>query len=400
MPRFIAIPVGQGDAFYLERKGFSLLVDGGRSRFALPSLFQVATKTDGVNVVLCTHNDADHANGILGFLEGGLRCDELWLPGRWLGALPDVLRPFVEVFRELVDDIAETDISSNMETAKPSLSPIEAYAYAERIHDRLTDAPATEEELSIAENGWPESYLQMLEQAEPWEALWHWLGPWEPEDWPFWPCYAYRWLEPAGVQLLWSAIDAAGRIRAIATEAFQRGIPVRWFEFDTATPSGGRPELQPINAREIAGVRPRVGPLLARLALTVSNKESLVFCSPGTEDHPGVLFTADSDLAGVSLPSRLDGAIVTAPHHGSEANANAYRTVIAASNSPTSITWVRSDGRYKRRPGSTYLGLASRRLCTICRRAGGSSTTKQTVQLYSRGGVWVRHRETRVCSCQ
>jgi len=84
MPRFIAIPVAQGDAFYLEREGFSVLTDGGRSRSDLPSRFQAVTKTDGVNVILCTHNDADHANGILGFLEGGLRCEEVWLPGRWL----------------------------------------------------------------------------------------------------------------------------------------------------------------------------------------------------------------------------------------------------------------------------------------------------------------------------
>lgn len=398
MPRFIAIPVAQGDAFYLEREGFSLLVDGGRSRSALPSLFQVATKTDGVNVVLCTHNDADHANGILGFLEAGLRCEEVWLPGRWLGALPDVLRPFVEVFRELVDNIEETGIPSNMETAQPSPSLIEAYA--ERKGDRLTDGPATGEGPPIAENGWPESYVQMLEQAEPWDFPTHWLGPWDPEDWPFWPCRHYRRLGPAGVQLLWSAIDAAARIRAIATEAFHRGIPVRWFEFDTATPSGGVPALQPMNAREVARVRPRVGPLLAWLALTESNKESLVFWSPPTEHHPGVLFAADSDLAGVGLPSQLDGAIVTAPHHGSEANANAYRAVAAASNDSPSITWVRSDGRYRSRPGSTYLGLASRRLCTICRRPGGSSTTKQTVRLYSRGGAWTRHQASRVCSCQ
>jgi hypothetical protein len=41
------------------------------------------------------------------------------------------------------------------------------------------------------------------------------------------------------MQLLWSAIDAANRIRAIAIEAFHRGIPVRWFEFDSANPKGG-----------------------------------------------------------------------------------------------------------------------------------------------------------------
>ena len=294
MARFIAIPVAQGDAFYLERDGFSVLIDGGRSRSALPSMFQVVTKIDGVNVILCSHNDADHANGLLGFLEAGLRCEEVWLPGRWLGALPDVLKPFVEVFIELVGNIVETDGSPNVETPDSSLSSIEAYA--ERMRIPLSDAPAIEKGPFVEENGWPESYLQMLEQAAPWEGPLHWLGFRDPEDWLFCLHRHYRQIGWADVQLLWSAIEAAGRIRAIAIEAFHRGIPVRWFEFDTAAPSGGVMALQPINARQVARVRPRIGPLLDWLALTVSNKESLVFWSPSTEHHPGVLFTADSDL--------------------------------------------------------------------------------------------------------
>jgi hypothetical protein len=399
MPRFIAIPVAQGDAFYLEREGFSALIDGGRSRPALPSMFQAVTKTDGVNVVVCTHNDADHANGILGFLEAGLRCEEVWLPGRWLSVLPDVLKPSVQVFDELVENISKTNSSSNIETPQSNLSPLEAYA--ERVGRSSTDAPASEEELSVAADGWPESYLEMLEQAEPWEVPSHWPRLWDTKDWLFWVDGCYRRFGSAGAQLLWSAIDAAGRIRAIATEAFHRGIPVRWFEFDTGKPSGGVAALQPLNAREVARVALRVGPLLARLALTVWNEESLVFWSPPTEHQPAVLFTADSDLAGVSLPAQLDCAKATAPHHGSEANANAYRAVAAAvQNGLQSMTWVRSDGRYRSRPGSSYLGLASRRLCTLCRRAGGSSTAKQAVHLYSRGGVWVRHPASRVCSCQ
>jgi hypothetical protein len=396
MPRFIAIPVGQGDAFYLERQGFSVLIDGGRSRSDFPSMFQGVTKADGVNVVICTHNDADHANGILGFLDAGLRCDELWLPGCWLGALPAVLKPFVEVFVDLINNIAETDNLSNMEG---SPSPIEAYA--ERMRGSLVDAHTTEEELSVEEDGWPESYLQMLERAEPWDVHPYWLGSWDPEDWTFWPYRHCRRLGLAGVQLLWSAIDAAARIRAVATKTFHRGIPIRWFEFNTAAPSGGVSALQPINAREIVRVRPPVGSLLAMLALTEANKESLVFWSPPTGRHPGVLFTADSDLANVHLPFQLDRAIVTAPHHGSEANANAYSALRGgASFSSASITWVRSDGRYRSRPGNTYLRLASRRLCTICRRSRGSSTTKQAVHLYSRGGAWIPHAASRVCSCQ
>lgn len=338
MPRFIALPVGQGDAFYLEREGLSVLIDGGRSRTALPSVFQATTRRHGVDVIVCTHNDADHAGGILGFLESGLGCKEVWLPGRWLRALPDLLRPFVEVFVELADNIAESDFVANMEG--PQSSPELLEAYSERIHDdRAEDSPPGDS-LSIPEHGWPESYLEMLEQAEPWGDPSYWPGPWPLETWLSWVYLPSPRLGPAGVLLLCSAINAAARIREIATQAFHRGIPVRWFEFDISKPSGGVPALQPVNAREIARVSPRVGPLLQWLALTVSNQESLVFWSPTTEQHPGVLFTADSDLANAGMPSQLSSAIVTAPHHGSEANANAYSAVAKATNDHLLVTWV------------------------------------------------------------
>ena len=68
MPRFVAIPVGQGDAFYLDRGEWSVLVDGGRSKNTFGATFQTTTGATAVDVVVCTHNDADHANGILGFL--------------------------------------------------------------------------------------------------------------------------------------------------------------------------------------------------------------------------------------------------------------------------------------------------------------------------------------------
>ncbi len=161
------------------------------------------------------------------------------------------------------------------------------------------------------------------------------------------------------------------------------------------------PALQAINAHPVARVRPRVGSLLAWLALTVSNKESLVFWSPPIERHPGVLFTADSDLKDIRLPTHLNRAIATAPHHGSKANANAYKAVeTTAQDGFPSITWVRSDGRDRSRPGGTYLGLAARRLCTRCRHAGGGWTTEQAVYLYSCKGAWTRHRTSQVCSCQ
>ncbi|MHB8455409.1 MAG: hypothetical protein ACYDDO_12095 [Acidiferrobacterales bacterium] len=98
-------------------------MDGGRSRSGFPSLFQTITQADGVDVVICTHNDADHVNGILGFIEAGLRCDEVWLPGRWLTVLPNVLEPLGNVVVGLAQEISEIKISANIEEARAGLSP-------------------------------------------------------------------------------------------------------------------------------------------------------------------------------------------------------------------------------------------------------------------------------------
>jgi beta-lactamase superfamily II metal-dependent hydrolase len=83
-----------------------------------------------VDIVVCTHNDADHANGILGFLEAGLRCKEVWLPGRWLSTLPDVLKPFAGVFDELVNDVVQWEAALDRKEWPAGLSPLEVYRNA------------------------------------------------------------------------------------------------------------------------------------------------------------------------------------------------------------------------------------------------------------------------------
>jgi hypothetical protein len=361
-------------------------------------MFQTMTGSRSVNVLVCTHNDADHANGVIGFLESGLACDEVWLPGRWLGALPGVLGSFTDLFVSLAEEVAQEKLAEDLEHQLwEGTTPLEQLA--ERLPDRPQDGE-TDDGLPLGEDGWPESLREELEQADSWDSStgWPWLV--HPKLWPHtvYPFPPYPPIGPARIRLLWSVIEAARKVRAIAIAAFHRGIPVRWFEYDFNHPRGGRAELEPLNARAIARFRPFTGLLLHFLALTVSNKESLVFWSPGTDDFPGVLFTADSDLNNVRLPRDIAGAIATAPHHGSEANANAYSAVAAACDA-ASLKWVRSDGRYRSRPGLSYLKVAGRRLCTICRLRGGGSSTKRPVHLFTRRGDWIRHRATAICAC-
>src|SRR5262245_54169445 len=113
-------------------------------------MFHAITRADGVNVAICTHNDADHANGILGFLEVGFRCDEVWLPGCWLSALPDVLKPLVEVFVELANNVAQSSIVTNTEERLTEFTPLEAYY--EQVRDSESELTESDAWISVPDD--------------------------------------------------------------------------------------------------------------------------------------------------------------------------------------------------------------------------------------------------------
>jgi hypothetical protein len=269
-------------------------------------------------------------------------------------------------------------------------------AYAEGIQSDEASQPDAQGSEGLSDDGWPDSCRALLEGVADERAL--------ALPIPFPVLDEYRQLahwcwrgDDNRCALLWSAIAAADRIRQIATLAFHRGVRIRWFEFTTTEPSGGTPGvLEPINAKELR-LKRRSGRLLDALALTVSNRESLVFWSPPGAAHPGVLFTADSDLMSVTLPTNMQGAIVTAPHHGSEANAHAYGQVTAAVGTGPSACWVRSDGRFRARPGQTFLALPQgQRSCTLCR--SPKPMGKDAVHFSVTNQAWSPN-PPRVCSC-
>ena len=225
---------------------------------------------------------------------------------------------------------------------------------------------------------------------------------------PFYPLYWDIFLiekDPAKREIFLAAIDAAKRIREIAVEAFHRGIRVRWFQHCPTSPCGGTKRLRPINAREIKQYSVDSGDkdLLNFLALSVSNKQSLVFYAPGEKDEGSVLFTADSDLYGINLTQQLSqklkNALVTSPHHGSDANCDAYGKVNAAAGPDAATRWVRSDGRFSSRPGKAYLTTQQPRYCTMCRANPKNFTAKQSVELAYTAQGWSPCLRTKTCSC-
>ncbi|HWP56930.1 MAG TPA: MBL fold metallo-hydrolase [Candidatus Acidoferrales bacterium] len=407
--RFVAVPVGQGDAFFLETPDGSVLVDAGKSMQGFAKLFTKVTGRSGVDILVCTHNDADHANGVLGFLEMGLACNEVWLPGRWLRALPHALNPTPEVFEALIDQARVAKHTVEELRRKESDLP-ERRRLIEIYGDHVAEQGLLREERQVSDestadnhrtvDGWPPKIIEALESAaEGPDDIYPvgWLTPswWFPNFWGY--CIG---LEPMAAGLLVGALEAAQRIRNIALAAFHQGVAVRWFEYDISNPAGGNHWLRPLNAKAVAYVPPPpLGRLFSLLALTTANRESLVFYANTGAQTPPVLFTADSDLKGIYLPP-LAGAIVTAPHHGSEANRGAYTAVqMAAGSAAATITWIRSDGRFRARPGASYIGAPGRRICTLCR-SPMNPKRQQRIYLYARNNRWIRGPRVARCCCQ
>ncbi|MCX2728168.1 MBL fold metallo-hydrolase [Thermomicrobium sp. 4228-Ro] len=389
--RFIALPVGQGDAFYLETDAGSVLVDGGRSAQQLPDLFCRYVRRTYVDILIVTHNDSDHVNGILGFLESKFEAGEIWLPGRFVQVLPHLVQESAEsIVLSLLEQASLTSPEYLQQLASEEtdgFTLLERYGaiVAQRNPDELLE---NSESIVAEDSGWPPELLDWItERSDLPEFV-------EPSVYTLllrelFSTFWYHQLLPVHRLLAYTALRAAERIRRIALAAFDRGIPIRWFQYDPKNPSGGEPWLQPVSAREISRFRPvKKQHLFEFLALTQANRESLVFWVPPDGQHGGVLFTGDSRLDCVTVPA-VKSAIATAPHHGSKANEVVYEKLFPA-------WWVRSDGRFRSRPCQAYRSAPTAKACTVCRAV---RFPKQPVIFQGSNGAWLLGRSVRRCSC-
>lgn len=346
--RLVAINVGAGDAFFLERGGFTALVDGGLAK-GFPNVFRRAAGTDSVDVLVCTHNDADHANGVLAFLNSGYKAKECWLPGTW-----------IEPLKYLTDEADDGLLRELLVEPENGDKPL-----PERV-SRKGD---------VIKTATLEASLDRAAEQDP--LLDGQLGN-----------------VPPGIVILGRhAVVAIGtqggiwldavRIREIALAATRRQIPIKWFDVDASPGFPPRGALSVINATEVSQIKRSSLSRRDVVRLTQVNRDSLVLYSAPDSGAPGVLFCADSGFGfSASLPAD-PGMIVTAPHHGSAdpENINVYSRL--AKQYPEQVgtwTWVRSDKATRpggSRPCHQYLEQR-RRFCTYCR---GTTSTGQDISL-------------------
>ncbi len=208
-------------------------------------------------------------------------------------------------------------------------------------------------------------------------------------------------------------IDMKNNIFDIFNKAKRKVKKIRYFEYNTTDFRGGEKWLKPINSREIlkVSIKPDLSPL-RYLYLSSANKESLMFYSPeDNNDGSNVIFTADSvfyNLNITKLKKQLSSIfinsksiIITAPHHGSEANDTVYDFLEKERiyENIYHTIWVRSDGPsviyYDIRPCERYKKL-SKKYCTRC----NITTTKYTPKFKLVSGYWQEINGTPMCQCK
>lgn len=356
--RFVAVNVGYGDAFFLQRQTFSVLVDGGKSR-DLPKRLVDADIRHPM-LVVCTHNDSDHTNGLYDYFAEGGSASALWLPATWLEAVKRLSEAERDEIESLFDD---SDVAEPGEADRNDGDVIEA----DHVEDLLTDGvpfPAFGSYLQIHRRrivGGPTSVVTVTQH--------------------------HKWLK------------AASNIWSVAGAAAQRGIRLVWFDPEVAPNVAAAAPISVLNATQVSSIRRSRAKLKDVLALSMQNQKSLVLYSPPDAGAPGALFCADSDFHNIRTPPTDRGMIVTAPHHGStdEGNCSVYAKVNSAGSKhePSSWSWVRSDQDYYKRPSEDYL-QQTQRYCTQCR---GRSLEQmpQTIEFVAEGGEW--RTSARACNC-
>lgn len=330
---FRALEIGSGDAFLLEDDSQRILFDSGGSKSILKSILK-RKQCEHIHIAICSHNDVDHTNGFLGLLDSSdIQIDEIWLPMVWASLLQFIQERWREIAPWEIDDWRP--MNDNQQVEFVSLFQ-EGSVSVEDFDDNL-------------------SYFSRYESSDISHELY---------------IYHYHWRR--GFSYGHDLVLKLENIFKIATAAYQKGSLIRWFE-PTSMCQCNSSQIQngllPLNSQETRQIRKikDVVSFFQALCLTDENRYSLVF-EYLRDGIPVVRFSADSDCICQSQSPYNKNIIVTAPHHGSDANAQVYTSLQG-----NDIIWVRSDRKSRKRPCQNFKNMANR-YCLVCKLPGMSKS--------------------------
>ncbi len=359
--KFTALPVNVGDSFLLRTENKVVLVDGGMNKqHILTLLRKEKIPNNHIDLLICTHYDADHINGIIGILKSQkYSFKELWLP-EILGSIGYTLSKKIgELFGDLRNNgfsIDKGDQDDPLVFNQYETNEISAESSSNNSFEKIDNEVLSNIDKTIL--NWHDELLWYLNNI--------------------YPTSQHK------------MISSAKSVASLISNSLSSGAYIRWFKYqgkEVHNTYGFNMYCENAIQTDITVFNSRLFFLaLYEISLSKINKYSLVYMHR-KDGVPDVLFTADSDLSFYSKQVALkDNSIVTSPHHGSSANNVAYAKITGAN-----LTYVRSDRSQQSRPGKEYLKNKNR-YCTICR----NITQKQKIE-FNFNGIFTTN--ARVCRC-
>ena len=356
--KFTALPVKCGDSFLLECDGKRILVDGGKDSVHIIQLLDnEQIPHNHIDLLICTHYDSDHINGIVGVLKSNkYSFKEVWLP-EILGSIANTYsKKHRDIFKYLegLNDLKEIKDFKNI---------------TDNLNEEIKDN--TDDSYELIDNQFLSSFLESYHHRYNFNNI----------------LYHHRHLDDN--ELFYKMSTNLFQIMKLINSSLNSGSYIRWLKFEnnvTNKTYGYDMYAQNSIQTKITEFKP-IEFFKALYYVTKINKESLVFKFDNNE-CPNVLFTADSDFNFCNNSISLsDNSVVTAPHHGSVSNDNVYSKIIG-----NNLTFVRSDNSQVKRPGIGFLNQ-TKRYCTICR----NLNQKQKVELNLSNGQFTTNANICIC---
>ena len=360
--KFTSLPVNVGDSFLLTTNDKVILVDGGKNKKHILTLLQQENIPDNhIDLLVCSHYDADHINGIIGILKSQkYSFDEIWLP-EILGSIGYTLSKRIgNLFNDIREnrlDIHDILMANGSIFEKYESKEIEGVSNNKSFEQ--IDSRMLEEFINGRIYGFPEYTLRTNRYSRT-------------------PSFKITSTAKSIANLISYSLNSKAYIRWFKYK--EPCIP-KTYGFDMFCQNAVQTDISLFDDTLLLMA-------LYTIALSKINKYGLVFMHK-KDQYPNILFTGDSDLSFYkNVHVRLNNhSIITAPHHGSDTNDLAYSKIRG-----NDLIYVRSDQRQITRPGRGYTSNKMR-YCTICR----NITPKQKVELTFNGIKFITNAKACVC---
>ncbi len=351
--KFTALNVN-GDSFLLESSQHKILVDGGQGKKVLEIL--TAKGVDKLDLLVCTHYDSDHLGGVKAILQTkDIKVDEIWLP-EIIGL----------VSKNIVDNI-HTSLKEKtfpLESTHNLLGTLHKMDFDNLEEDLLSTNTAKENKFREQEN-----IIEIEEMGDfkttPYEV---WAEYLEDNLYHYYRYGLHRTFFEEDVQahLKFSLLLQSKSYTELLYLLKTKGCNVLWYKYGETRKLTPKYGIIPINSAPVKITKLSFDKMFKLMYLSKINRESLVF-KFSEENSPDVLFTADSDLKFVSSNNSISlrsNSIVTAPHHGSKNNDDAYSVINRGSTNLNDLYFVRGHN-YLVTMGQNFFKQKNK-FCTKC----------------------------------